>query len=195
MPSAKDDIPPCPKDTESWQKFYDNNKIASCSNRMKRAACGVGDEERQQGNRPRLNTTMLRATTENTMNQPTVTPTPAAASAAAPPVTASAAAPPLPPPTAPLPPPTAPLPPPPTPPPTAPLPPTPTPPPPTAAAAPPPTAAAAAARHTMGDIVGSFWDDTKKKKIFNALDATECAEAVLHRRIELLGKAMNDAKY
>jgi hypothetical protein len=35
MLSAKDDIPPCPKDTESWQKFYDNNKISSRSNRTK----------------------------------------------------------------------------------------------------------------------------------------------------------------
>jgi hypothetical protein len=174
------EIPDCPTSGAAWQYFYDNNKIKSRSNRMKRATRGVDDKERQQeGNRPRLNTTTPRATAENTTNRPTMMPTPATRPAtAAPPSTAAAAPPPLPPQAVVL-----------VPPPTVQR-----PPPPPAAGAPTPPSPPAAARRTMGDIIGSFWDDTKKKKIFNAPDAMECAEAVLHRQIDLLGKALNDAK-
>jgi hypothetical protein len=53
MPSAKDDIPPCPKDTKSWQKFYGNNKIASRSIRTKQAAHHADENSDKHRNRPR----------------------------------------------------------------------------------------------------------------------------------------------
>jgi hypothetical protein len=69
---------------------------------------------------------------------------------------------------------------------------------------PPPAAAAAAAttatpatRRSIGDIIGSFWNDKRIAKLFmNAKDvaANCCMETILHHRIELLGKAINDAK-
>jgi hypothetical protein len=56
---------------------------------------------------------------------------------------------------------------------------------------PPPLPALPAAAARIGDIIGSFWDDTKIKRIFNA--SSECTEAVIHHRIELLHHAINDA--
>jgi hypothetical protein len=77
--NINDNPPSCPTGPKDWQKFYDNNKISSRSNRMKRARQDENNEEQQQGmNRPWRNIATPRATAKNARNgidhQPTVTP-------------------------------------------------------------------------------------------------------------------------
>jgi hypothetical protein len=166
IPKEKGENPECPSAVKAWQQFYNNNKIASRSNWTKQARHGNHDEEQQQqGNRPQQSTATPRAAATTT-NNPTITPGTINHSSI------SSGRNPFSPAAAQPPPPSSPPPPPP-----------PRPPPP-----PPPAAG------RIGNSIGSFRDHIKRKKIFNAPDATKCTEAVLHRRIELLGEAINDEK-
>jgi hypothetical protein len=164
IPKLEGEIPDVPTDTKSWQNFFDNNKIASRSNRTatkKRGRQEAEQEQEQQeeqqqeelDSQPLQNTTTPRVisrtaagtvVTDNRQERAVNIRDIAAGILSPPPAAAATTA----------------------------------------------TTATPATKRPMGDIIGSFWNDKQIASWLQNGNATDCnMEEIIRRRIELLGKA------